>query len=810
MKRQPLTKRLPDWAKALLCLLVAAALLPLYYHEPTKALTFVAGAGILVLLAVGKLERLRNLPTILLLGYVAFAMITILWAMSGKFFLQQYTKIFIAAACFLWAALYPRPGRSFARGVMGVLAGVIAGFSAIGILAAAIPALQTAVRSVLPGSGGAFQYSGRMWSVFGNSNIEAAFYALGTFCSLGVLCDTEDGKKRAWWAAALYLNAISLLLGFSMGALICFALSVVVYLLFAGAGRAAALPRMIQTAVVAVVCGVLMVHFFGAGQGAVVIALLVLGTAASVALELRVTERLRAILEPRQKLVFGILIALVVLLAGYVLLSMRVSAPYTFGGALARDASLAPGEHTLAIEADGAVSVKVESYTHIQIVAGGQTELYDGPADGARFTVPEDSYLCNFTFTGEDGVTLSRATVDGSKNIVLRQKLMLPFLANRLSAGVGSRANSAQRLIYLRDGFRLAMFSPIGGNGVGCFETGCTAVQEYYYATRYVHNHYLQVFMDTGIIGFALFFGALVTLGIALFRRYREKAEGELRRLYPALCAAFIMNCLHMLWDSQMSIFLFTCITFALYGVIVSLYAEPLAKKETAPAGGKKKAAPQRSDFPVRLALMLLPVFFMLSIAGNIYANKVVASPHESYNEAYATMENAVKLDLYEKNDIKLSYLLTVQDDEEFGPEHYPQADKFAEELSRVQSNRLPGYLTMYYYNTSQYSRAIDEAILGATYSASDEEQWETIIDYLRQGFIDAGWASPLLGEDGDELLDKLLEYKAMREAYDARSPKPLSLSDSAEDFFARVAALDACRGDTDAMLEAMLGERDA
>ena len=53
--------------------------------------------------------------------------------------------------------------------------------------------------------------------------------------------------------------------------------------------------------------------------------------------------------------------------------------------------------------------------------------------------------------------------------------------------------------MYRQDALQLWRFSPVVGNGVGAFETGVTAVQDYPYETKYVHNHYLQLLLEDGV-----------------------------------------------------------------------------------------------------------------------------------------------------------------------------------------------------------------------------------------------------------------------------------------------------------------------
>lgn len=116
-------------------------------------------------------------------------------------------------------------------------------------------------------------------------------------------------------------------------------------------------------------------------------------------------------------------------------------------------------------------------------------------------------------------------------------------------------------------------------------------MQDYPYETRYVHQHYLQVLLEDGVIGLALFAGALAAMLLALWKKRKQTPESQYYWLYPALCAEFVMNGLQMCWDVSMSMIVFLCMTYALYGLIVATCAEPFAEKAAAEENGKKKKA---------------------------------------------------------------------------------------------------------------------------------------------------------------------------------------------------------------------------
>ena len=57
---------------------------------------------------------------------------------------------------------------------------------------------------------------------------------------------------------------------------------------------------------------------------------------------------------------------------------------------------------------------------------------------------------------------------------------------------------------------------------MGALKTAFTASSPYHYETKYVHNHYIQSLVDTGILGCALWLGLLVSSAAAILRLRRQ------------------------------------------------------------------------------------------------------------------------------------------------------------------------------------------------------------------------------------------------------------------------------------------------
>lgn len=778
-----------------------------YFSGAYKVLTLLAGLLGLWLLLRRDLTPLRTIPAILLLAYVVFSGVTRFWAVSGKFFLREYSEIFAAAVCFLAVLLAGKFDRAAARRVMLVMAVLSTVYAVLSVEAASSGLTKSVLTALLPALGGThigFEAGTRLTGILGNANVLASVLALGIFYSVCLLCGEEKDKLRLIYAGMAGINAFVFLLLFSMGGTACFMAAVVVYLIFAGEKRASALIRMLECALPALIWVFVAFPFFNQeGAGKIVPLVALIGCAAVVVLLEKLAARpLVAALEQRGKLLLGVLGGVIALAVVYVVLGVQLTGAYTFSGeSLERSAYPAGGAHTLSVQAEGQVEVTVVSQNMNQVMMHTNTVLYSGSADGAEFVVPEDSEVCYFIFEGEDGAVLHTATLDSGESLKLKYTLLPGFVANRIQ-GLRANQNAIQRTVFFRDGMKLFAQSPLVGNGVGSFETAITSVQDFYYITKYTHNHYIQILLESGLLGLLPFVGALLGMAVLLFKR--RKTEGwEFCGEYPALWAVLVMTAAHMAVEVSMSIVVFVCMAFASFGLIVRCcitipQSEPVVQEEAEvkTAGGKKgkknkkeAKAPQKNgkELAIRGVCAAVPAVFLVSLCCNMAAKAVIDSHAGSFQTFLSHLELAATLDPYEGNDAKSSYVnnvrITYQGE---GGAFVSRANAYAAELLEVQSNSLPSSMMRYYMQTGQYEQAFHAAEMGAKYSASDPEVWNGGAELLRNELTDK--AELVFADDrGAQLLDYAARYYQMLQQRNDRSMDTVALNVRSMDLFTKV-----------------------
>ncbi len=769
----------PVLTDILIC--IAAAVMGLvYFAGHYKIATLLIGLWCIYLLMTHDPSPLRSIPAMLFLTYIVVSGLTRFWAISGKFFLKEYAEIFVSAALFLGVMLCKNFDRNTVRHIMRVISGVSTVYCILSVEAATTGISDSILRSLLNYSGisTGFEVGTRLTGIIGNANVLSSIVALGIFCSICLLCREENPTEKLVYAAMYAVNAFVFLLLFSMGGTACFILSVFFYLIFAGKNRSGALVRMLECAIPTVVWVFAAFPFFNQSDGAVMVPLcaMVGNTITVMLLEKALGTRMTQALSKHNKLTLGVFAGVIALACVYIILGLSLTEAYTFSGDnLRRSAYPESGEHTLSIEASGPVNVTITSQNMSQVMMHTDTVLYHGSAENAEFIVPEYSEVCYFTFTATDGTVLEDATLDSDESLKLKYTLLPGFIANRLQ-GLFANQNAIQRTVFFRDGMKMFYNSPIVGNGVGSFETGITSVQEFYYVTKYIHNHYIQVLLEGGIVAFLPFIGALLGMVWLLLKRRGEDEEWEFYAEYPVLWACMVMILSHIVVELSMSIIIFVWMAYVVFALVIRCCG---SVTEWEPAG----------KIAVRAAVAVLSGIFVLTLCCNLASTKIASSQVRSVEEYFQNLELAATLDPYEGNDAKLSYVLQTYNQDQ--PHLIPKANEYAAQLLKVQSNSIPIVLLQYYLFTDQYEQAFQAAQAAVTYSASDFVVWNQICAIMSRTFLDT-YPSPLTHEQqGSELLDELLEFYHRLRTRNEGSMETIALDHISKDFFSRILAVE-------------------
>ncbi len=690
--------------------------------------------------------------------YLVWLGLGIFWAVSGKFFLREYSKQLTVLPLMLCIFFFLPRRESSIRKLLFLLSAVGAFYAILSIDNATV-GLSHPLLYLIPGFTEAhtgYEAGTRLFGLFGNGNISGGTLGICIILSLYLLESAENRRQRIFAAIFGALQACTFLLNFSLGATGFFIVSVVVYLIFAGERRICVFLRMLEIALPVLVSVFISVRYFEVSdsrQAIPLIAALLCALVAAV-LEMAVFPRLSKALASSKKRTTAIFVAVLLIVCVYIAagLLLRGDAKLTKGQSLRRSCYPAAGDYTLSVSADGNVKVRIISQNELEVVMHTQTSLCAGNAAEASFTVPEDSSVVYLTFTSSEDATLHEATLHGPDTISLHldYPLLPGFAANRLQ-GLRANENAIQRGAFFRDGMKIFRDHPILGAGLGSFETLLFGYQEFYYETKYVHNHYIQVLLDSGIIGLILYLSLLLLTASALWRG--RKKHAPYRSLHPALCAAFVMVILHSSMEVVMStsVYLpFACTILALSSLC---YAPVFEHK----AAGKAALA-----IPCLTALV-----YAVLIILNLSANAAVRKSTSSVTSFFDSLKYAASVDVFERNDWKVSYLNTCADLEISN--YKPQADKYAEQLIEVPSNSLHPHLISYYLVFQDYDRALQAAKTSVRFNSSDSGNWNTCFYLFSAGLS-------LYPDDETEILNCVRELNAELQSCQEHLLQPIEL----------------------------------
>ena len=418
----------------------------------------------------------------------------------------------------------------------------------------------------------------RVNGLYNDANVTGSLFALGTLLSLYLV---QTGMK--WWERLLAcvlvsMSAMGILLSASRGAILCFVLSLVVWLLVVGKGQRLRLfLLMVISGGVCLVAAAMAMSAVAPG-GRLPVVLSVVSSVLIFVLDYLFSERIACFLGKHIKLLTAVILAIVIFFGVYLFIALHDIGPYTFdeNQILMRTVTLPTGTYTVSGDWDGGNEAGVNIYTRSkeEALVNGSTLLYSGPLTDAVFTLEKDNRV-HFRFWGPVNGQLRQIVLSDGTEVPLVYKLLPAFLVNRFFEGFFDSYSYQSRIQFMKDALKIFMTSPLIGRGLGSTDNLYPAVQPFYYASRYVHSHILQVMSDQGLLGiipFLLFLGGSFWLLILQMRRERDL-------LAAVLVTCWVMINGHGLVEINFSLQSYQCFAFVLLLLPAVLYGSPLSKK---------------------------------------------------------------------------------------------------------------------------------------------------------------------------------------------------------------------------------------
>lgn len=489
---------------------------------------------------------------------------------------------------------------------------------------------------------------GRVNGIYNDANISGSILALGTLVSLYLV---QTGRQ--WWerlAACVLLStsAVGVLLSVSRGAILCFGVSLIVWLI--AEGKETRLRLFLLMVVSAGVCFAAFVPAsMGIASGAVLPNILAVGSGGVIfLLDWAVVERGAEMLRGRGKAIAAIIAVMAVGIMVFLIAALNITEPYEFQGydAFFRSKRLSPGEYTVYAEGEFGERCRLQIYkiSDIEGALGENTVLYDGPPSTAAFTVPKDSSRVFFRFFGYEGDIFRSVTLSDGTKIPLHYKFLPESIVMRLNRGMFSDNSFLLRVQFDKDAFTLFTQKPLFGHGLGSTDNLYPTVQPYYYTSRYAHNHILQTMSDMGLLGLVCFL-AFIGGGLWLLVKQLRSIQDPLAAV---LLACWVMINTHSLIEINFSIQAYQCVGFILLLLPVVLYGEPLSEA-TAKVGG---------------AVMCAALWVYLAVFGYFLGQRQTVRREFSslqvfsIDEAISAMERFAERDIFEPEAYQVQYVM--------------------------------------------------------------------------------------------------------------------------------------------------------
>ena len=741
------------------------------------ALILTALALVAALPVGGGLNRLRGVWSIPVLGLLLFAVMNGLAAIYSPFDKDAVMEFYkILSAVSLSVILLCRFEKKHVRGLLWGVCAVCAAIALLcidvgagRILFAPFNALANLFgddyRSVLAASEGL-----RNNGIYNDANITGGILGLATLLGAYLVRTTETTRNKVIACLLLGCTAMGLLLSMSRGALLCFVLSVLVYLAVARGQRLRLFLQWAVTAVALVATGLPAMVLMGGSSLPLLLALLCGGVI--FLLDWALGDRLERVLLAHKKPAWIGAVVLAAVCVAVCVAAFQMTEPYTHqdGVNFDRAVRLSAGEYTISGDWDERAYARIYTATHEQTLTNQVELLFDGEIEQARFVVAEDGYV-HFRLWGPAGTQLREVTLSDGTEIPLQYTLIPEMIISRMQGGLFNSVSFLLRAQYMKDALTLFAQSPLMGHGLASTEGLYRSVQPFYYESIYVHNHVLQIMSDMGLLGLAAFLLVLIGALWMLLQRLRTEHDP----LAAVLIACWVMMNAHGLMEINFSIQAFQCLAFLLLLLPVVLYAKPLAQ------GTVVKWV---SLLTAVLLWLYLAVFGFLVVRHQMVERESANLSTSIASNFMSSTQRFVKQDVFVQEQNKLNFIanaVILQN-----PLYQSNMNRWVEDLREGGTyTACSGLAKHYYLPLGQYGEMFECSREGIAQVASSPDGWNLQMNFYRTEVLPA-----MTGETmeiylaGVQALDEALTH------YNAGRMEAVSLNEENAKFLQSVSAL--------------------
>jgi hypothetical protein len=266
--------------------------------------------------------------------------------------------------------------------------------------------------------------------------------------------------------------------------------------------------------------------------------------------------------------------------------------------------------------------------------------FYRAIAKDRELTAPKGTRL---VLAGVFVACLALSFVFREELVKLLPDIMAKRVSNLIKAGFND-INIQIRLHYNLDALKLISANWLTGLGGGGWKAMYQSVQDYSYIANFVHNHYFQVFVENGILGFLSFCAmAIISVAGCIISLLRSGSTTEKAYTAGLLCA-LVSLVVHSAGDFDLSFISLLLLLFAMYAAAMTCTARNDTDKE-------HNGRPVKSKIPAMALVISCSVLFCFNamfFAGAHNENEGFKHMQKvDYRTAAAYYEEAHRLDRY-------------------------------------------------------------------------------------------------------------------------------------------------------------------
>ncbi len=230
---------------------------------------------------------------------------------------------------------------------------------------------------------------------------------------------------------------------------------------------------------------------------------------------------------------------------------------------------------------------KIKDVYDKETFSGEKTIEFSTLKDTKRLAITFTNYFKGTSVTFDKAYIYPKNDPNAVQNIMLKYKYLPENVASRVQDISLTSHSSSERMQFYKDGFKIFKDYPLFGAGGGAWASLYFKYQSYLYWTTQTHNYFMQVLLDTGLVGALAMIFFLVALVLSVIKLYKSDLDAEERILLAAATAGILSIYAHAAMDFDLSL---SAVTIALYSLIGIINSMSISKtsKNIAVVKGKK------------------------------------------------------------------------------------------------------------------------------------------------------------------------------------------------------------------------------